>query len=58
MNELKKCPFCWGEAYIQDWSMMERSRYKVACNQCDVETPIYETEHEAIEAWNRRANSE
>ncbi|HHR6217449.1 TPA: Lar family restriction alleviation protein [Providencia alcalifaciens] len=58
MNELKKCPFCGGEAYIQDWSMMERSRYKVACNQCDVETPIYETEHEAIEAWNRRANSE
>lgn len=60
MNELKKCPFCEGEADIQNWVMktLGRDRFSVACNHCDVETPIYETEHEAIAAWNRRANSE
>lgn len=58
MNELKKCPFCNGKAYIQGWSMMERSRYKAACNKCYVETPIYERKQSAIAAWNRRANSD
>ena len=60
MNELKKCPFCGDTAYIQDWSIktLGRERFSVACNRCEVATPVYSTKQVAIAAWNRRANSE
>lgn len=50
-RDLKPCPFCgndkpklmhnWGDAVIY-------------CSQCDSSSGCYDTEEEAIEAWNRR----
>lgn len=48
MIELKPCPFCGGNAYIGN------GRTWVRCVECGAETGCYDTEEEAIEAWNRR----
>jgi hypothetical protein len=57
MAELKPCPFCGGEAELRE----EGDGFFVSCenDRCNV---IVETmvrvgrcEHDAIEAWNRRA---
>lgn len=47
---LKPCPFCGGEAGITavGW------RWTIKCDTCYVETELYETPEEAVEAWNRR----
>ena len=62
MNELKPCPFCGGEAII-----MQENNWWVACTDCTAEIGFdgmtdtsgcfghYNTEAEAIEAWNTRA---
>ena len=60
MTDLKPCPFCGGEGVVQ------RREYKgymetfgVVCFDCCAETrPFYNTEEEAIKAWNRRANND
>ncbi|WP_210786703.1 Lar family restriction alleviation protein [Providencia rettgeri] len=52
MNELKKCPFCGGEAKLVGYFLMEAK-----CRKCRASLPPKEME-EAIYAWNRRANSE
>ena len=51
-KELKHCPFCGGELpktieYGDGWY--------VRCCECNAETDTKETEEEAIEAWNMRA---
>ena len=53
MAELKKCPFCGGEA-----SIIRYHHIKAAycyCAVCKVRMPNSLTSEEAIEAWNRRA---
>lgn len=55
---LKKCPFCGSDAslYSHDRGDNPGEDYSVGCNnyKCGIETALYETRKEAIEAWNRR----
>lgn len=45
----KPCPFCGSENIN-----VSKTAHYVECNDCNVETMCYNTEEEAIEAWNRR----
>jgi Lar family restriction alleviation protein len=49
--ELKRCPFCGGEVY-SDWS--RKNDFFVTCDNCNAYVKYFETEQEAIDAWNRR----
>lgn len=49
MEELKKCPFCGGEAKIVGYSL-----FWIVCEECLAETAGFATKEEAIKAWNRR----
>ena len=51
MTELKPCPFCGGEANVEEAYM---NIFVVACSGCSVITAIYNNAEKAIEAWNRR----
>ena len=55
MPELKPCPFCGGEANV--FGNYDDSEYHANCtnNECGCcWVNHYDTEEEAIEAWNRR----
>jgi len=61
MEELKKCPFCGGEAdvCVTPWDYENNKpannhKYVVECKDCLAETDSYTTREEAIEAWERR----
>ena len=58
MNELKLCPFCGGTAFCNEYVYAFDSycveTHLVECNGCHATTFEYDTEEEAIEAWNRR----
>jgi Lar family restriction alleviation protein len=62
MEELKKCPFCGGEAAIVPLEEQEyiAAGFYVSCanRECKAEayTDDFPTEQEAIAAWNRRAD--
>ena len=54
MAELKPCPFCGGRASI----VLKGGSFFVYCNRCPgavVTDYVHQSEEEAIEAWNRRA---
>lgn len=53
MEELKRCPFCGGEARLYK-AFDYVSKYRVECTKCFVYTLNCDTEKEAIKAWNRR----
>jgi hypothetical protein len=60
--ELLPCPFCGGEAYLQDWGEVE-PRWNVGCNnnECKISSVndvVCETEEEAFKIWNTRANQQ
>ena len=57
MTDLKPCPFCGGEADILEHQFEGFSpTYGVTCLDCNCETyQFFDTEDEAIAAWNRRA---
>lgn len=52
---LKFCPFCKGSAKINK-SNIYKNIYSVSCTICGAETTTYDTEDEAINAWNKRVN--
>lgn len=49
-DELKPCPFCGGEAEITKNEM----RVWVHCTKCYSDTNLYQTQKEAVDAWNLR----
>jgi Lar family restriction alleviation protein len=53
MTELRKCPFCGGEASTY---VAYDDGYYVCCDECGCGLPVYNTEQEAIEAWNKRVS--
>lgn len=54
MGELKKCPFCGGEAWLHRDSQWD---FYVECLKCHIEQKYYsKSEKEATEKWNRRVN--
>ena len=59
MEELLRCPFCGGEAEIEQHTFMGYSHtYGVTCLNCRGQTrQFYATEQEAIDAWNRRTQN-
>ena len=59
MAELKKCPFCGGEAhertaYPVDESGLEMNMYIVGCKNCDIEFSWLWNKECAVELWNNR----
>lgn len=60
MADLKSCPFCGGEAKLQDTTYGNNiSAYVVRCKniECNVRptTNWFRLRKDAIEMWNRRA---
>ena len=56
MDELKPCPFCGGEAeMLTAESMHGGYLFGIMCNDCRSRGDVYDTEAEAIAAWNSRA---
>ena len=57
MNELLPCPFCGGEAILESNKLRYGTIYSAYCQKCGAEITGF-SEHEAIDAWNRRAEDE
>ena len=52
MRELRRCPFCGGEAEIVE---LGKHVWSPRCMQCECKlNQVYRTQQQAIEAWNRR----
>lgn len=51
MGELKKCPFCNGDAEISG-----RKKIKVICKECGAESPGFDFTSQAVRHWNSRTH--
>ena len=57
MSELLPCPFCGGEAEtLTAESTHGGYLYGIMCSDCRSRGDVYDTEAEAIAAWNSRAD--
>ena len=61
MTELKRCPFCGGEAVVVEEYLSEEAdasadeiSYFVSCDLCASRTDNYATKEQAIKKWNNR----
>ena len=57
MTELKKCPFCGGEAELIEYyikGVANKKNYFVRCEHHCCKTMNFRKTNTAIEAWNRR----
>lgn len=52
MDKLKHCPFCGGEAHIEDNAFTDA--FFVMCERCHTTSDVYSTKDEVISAWNTR----
>ncbi len=50
-EELKHCPFCGGEAEVRPYT---QTSIFVQCKECMAATTAFESEAQAITAWNKR----
>ena len=62
MSERKQCPFCGGKPLFTHWGNCGKWCFKHTCKggngngkRIRIYASEFETEQEAIEAWNRRA---
>ena len=57
--KLKPCPFCGGEARVTGSESLGTVNYYYAyCMECNARTDDCADRQSAIEAWNRRVESE
>ena len=55
---LKRCPFCGGEALIDNQYGSVRNFYAIQCGSC-LNATMYHTDLEsAVKAWNRRYDAD
>lgn len=54
-EELKPCPFCGGEAATKSTIYGYGERYEAYCTKCYIGLDLFESEEDAIKAWNKRA---
>ena len=53
-QKLLNCPFCGGEAILESNKLRYGTIYSAYCQKCGAEITGF-SEHEAVAAWNRRA---
>lgn len=53
-DKLKPCPFCGGEK-VRFAYLGTTESHAICCENCGAESNEFDTEEEAIEAWNTRA---
>lgn len=66
MGKLKPCPFCGGEAILQNVDAIGGTGgyytldalYSVTCRPCDIGTGKYYNKTDPTKAWNRRVDDE
>lgn len=60
-KKLLPCPFCGGEADLEHYTVGTwddpEDRYEVDCTRCNASIESQSTEAEAVEAWNKRAET-
>lgn len=56
-NELNPCPFCGGEEISCQDAGKNTDVWFVQCESCGATFPHFDSEKEAIEAWNRRVDN-
>ncbi len=55
-NEILPCPFCGGEAHIDQLSSVLNHAWQVSCDRCDILFMASE-EDAVIVMWNTRTNA-
>ena len=55
MGELKPCPFCGGEAEVLSSIRLNEQTFFAWCDNCESRGYYYNTEADAVEAWNTRS---